>query len=111
MGKYPSPEALQRKTDELKRRNVEYEEVHNLPWLEPGLSLGRFTDRAAAEERLAALAERNVHTAKVVTLTPPAIGHVWRAEHADPALAAKLGALKAKALGAGFVPCTDAPAR
>jgi hypothetical protein len=110
MGKYASPEALQRKTDELKRRNVESEVLHNVPWLEPGLALGRFNDRAAAEAHLAALAERDVHTAKVLTLTPPAIGHVWRAEHADAALAAKLGALKAKALGAGFVACASADA-
>jgi hypothetical protein len=110
MGKYASPDALQRKTDELKRRNVESEVLHNVPWLEPGLALGRFNDRAAAEAHLAALAERDVHTAKVLTLTPPAIGHVWRAEHADTALAAKLGALKAKALGAGFVACASADA-
>jgi hypothetical protein len=108
MGKYASPEALQRKTDELKRRNVESEVLHNVPWLEPGLALGRFNDRAAAEAHLAALAERDVHTAKVLTLTPPAIGHVWRAEHADTALAAKLTALKVKALGAGFVACASA---
>jgi len=111
MGKYASPEALQRKTEELKRRNVEAEELRNVPWLEPGLALGRFSDRAAAEARLAALGERDVHTAKVLPLTPPATGHVWRAEHADAALAAKLGALKAKALGAGFVPCADAATR
>jgi hypothetical protein len=108
MGKYASPESLQRKTDELKRRNVEFEVLRNVPWLEPGLALGRFNDRAAAEARLAALAERDVHTAKVLTLTPPATGHVWRAEHADTTLAAKLTALKAKALGAGFAPCASA---
>ncbi|HEV8311852.1 MAG TPA: SPOR domain-containing protein [Burkholderiaceae bacterium] len=108
MGKYASPEALQRKTDELKRRNVESEVLHNVPWLEPGLALGRFNDRAAAEAHLAALAERDVHTAKVLTLAPPATGHVWRAERADTALAAKLTALKAKALGSGFAPCGSA---
>ena len=55
-----------------------------------------------------ALTERNVHTAKVLTLAPAATGHLWRAEHVDAALAAKLTALKTKALGAGFVPCASA---
>jgi hypothetical protein len=105
MGKYASAESLQRKTDELKRRNVDYEELHNVPWLEPGLALGRFADRADAEARLASLNERGVNTAKVLTLRPPASGTGLRAEHADAALAAKLQGLKSKALGAGFVPC------
>jgi len=105
MGKYASAESLQRKTEELKRRNVDYEELHNVPWLEPGLALGRFNDRAAAEARLASLDERGVHTAKVLALTPPASGAGWRAEHADALLAEKLRGLKSKALGAGFVPC------
>jgi hypothetical protein len=107
MGKYPSPEALQRKTEELKRRNVDYEVLRNVPWLEPGLALGRFSDRPAAEAKLATLADRDVHTAKVLALTPPATGHVWRAERADAELAAKLTAWKAKALGAGFAPCAS----
>jgi hypothetical protein len=105
MGKYPSTESLQRKTEELKRRGVDFEELHNVPWLEPGLALGRFSDRAAAEEKLASLGDRGVHTAKVLALTPPSVGTVWRAEHADAALATKLTAMKAKALGAGFAPC------
>ena len=48
MGKYPNREALTKKIDELKRRNVAYEEVANPPALAGGLSLGRFDDKSNA---------------------------------------------------------------
>lgn len=108
MGKYTA-DSLQKKADELKRLKVDFEELRSSPGLEPGFSLGRFADKAAADSRLASLADRGVHTAKVVTLTPPATGIVWRAPQADLALATRLGALKGKNLGAGFAPCA-APA-
>ena len=39
MGKYPTREALQKKIEELKRRNVRYDEVRSPPSLDGGLSL------------------------------------------------------------------------
>ena len=58
MGKYPNREALQKKVEELKRRNVEYDEVRSPPALDGGLSLGRFDDRAGAERRSRSSASR-----------------------------------------------------
>ena len=62
MGKYADKGTLAAKEEELKRRKVAFEEVANSPGLTPGLSLGRFGDKAAAERALAEFA-RNSHLA------------------------------------------------
>ncbi|HEY9066460.1 MAG TPA: hypothetical protein VIO33_15860 [Burkholderiaceae bacterium] len=105
MGKYPNREALAKKADELKRRNVAYEEVGNPPALAGGLSLGRFDDKAGAERALAQLGQQGIHTARVVEAIPAANVFMLRAASADAALAARLSALKSDALGAGFAEC------
>ncbi len=94
MGRYPDREALQRKQEELRRMKVEFEELRNAPEFQPGLSLGRFNDRAGADAALADLTQRNVRTAKVLTLTAPTTLQVLRVSRADEALASKLAALK-----------------
>lgn len=105
MGKYPSREALQKKIDELKRRNVRYDEVRNPPSLEGGLSLGRFDERASAERALAQFGQQGIQTARVVEITPAGATFLLRAAAADAALAARLSGLKAEALGKGFAEC------
>jgi hypothetical protein len=68
IGRLPDPDLMQRKQAELQRRGVSSEPVRGVPELEPGLSLGRFSDLAQAEETLRSLTQRGVRTARVVTL-------------------------------------------
>jgi len=106
MGRYPNRDAMKKKEEELARARVSFEELAGPADLEPGLSLGRFDDRDRADAALAQLAQRGIHTAKVVELAKPATLHMLRVEHADPELAAKVAGLKLEALGRGFVSCT-----
>lgn len=100
MGRYDEPEALARKRDELRRRGVAFEPVAAPAELAPGLSLGRFDNRAGADAALAALVARDVRTARVVGL-PPTLRTVLRAPRADAALRARLSG----AGDLGFRPC------
>ncbi len=106
MGKYPNREALQKKTDELKRLKISSEEVRNNPELEDGLALGRYDNRAAADKALAEVAQKGVRTARVATLSPAVLTHSLRVERADTTLQSRLSGLRAEALlGKAFGPC------
>jgi hypothetical protein len=107
MGKYPNRDTLSKKEEELDRRRFQYEEILDNPSLAPGLSLGRFDDRASATRALDHFAQQGVHTARVVELTPAITSHVLRFEKADPALAAQIAALKPMASGKGFAACAS----
>ena len=108
MGRYSDRELLSKKKEELARIKLPFEEVRNSPALEPGLSLGRFTDRNAADLALAQFGTRGVHSAKVVEITPVSTAHMLRVEKADATLSAQLTGLRADALGKGFQACTKA---
>jgi hypothetical protein len=105
MGKYPNPEARQKKEDELARIKVAFEALKNTPDYEPGLSLGRFDNRTGAEAALAQLTQRGVRSAKVVELNRPSTAQLLRITRADTDLATKLAALKADARALGFAAC------
>jgi len=105
MGKYPNREAQQKKEDELARIKVAFEALKNTPEHEPGLSLGRFDNRAGAEAALAQLTLRGVRRATVVELSKPSTAQLLRISRADGELAAKLAALKADARALGFAAC------
>lgn len=105
MGRYANREALTKKEDELKRRNAPYEEVREPPALAPGLSLGRFEQRAAATTALDRFAQQGIRSARVVELAPASTRNLLRVERADAALSTRLATLKADALGRGFVAC------
>ncbi|MBC7994803.1 MAG: hypothetical protein H7Z15_16350 [Rhizobacter sp.] len=110
MGKYPNREALQKKTDELKRLKISYEEVRNNPELEDGLALGRYDNRAAADKALAEVAQKGVRTARVAALAQPTVTHSLRVERADTTLQSRLSGLRAEALlGKAFGPCAARP--
>jgi len=109
MGRFADRDTLARKASELDRIRVGHEPVTQPPELAPGLSLGRFDDRAAADAALAHLVQRGVHTARVVQAQPPVTLHLLRVDPAEPALAGPLQALKLPA-GAGFRPCAGAGA-
>lgn len=105
MGRYANREALTKKEDELKRRSAPYEEVREPPALAPGLSLGRFEQRAAATAALEQFAQQGIRSARVVELAPASTRSLLRIERADAALSTRLATLKAEALGRGFTAC------
>ena len=105
MGKYSGPEAMVRKEEELRRRNVPYVEINSPSALDPGLSLGQFNDRANAVKALSDFTRQGIHTARVVEVTAPVSAQMLRVDQAEAALASQLGALKANVLGKGFTQC------
>jgi hypothetical protein len=109
MGKFADRAALGKRVDELKRLNIEATELRSSPALEPGLSLGRFDDRANADKALEQLARRGVRTAKVVEISPPGSAHLLRVDKADTALVTQVLALQNDALGKGFALCAKPP--
>jgi hypothetical protein len=104
MGRYASREVLQRKEQELAQIQVAFDEVSSPGHLEPGLSLGRFTDRNAATAALAKVAQLGVQ-ARVVELPSNRTQHMLRVEHAEPDQVRKLVALKLGAQTKGFSAC------
>lgn len=93
MGKYATPESVERKKAELRQRGVSFESVGN-PALEPGLSLGGFASPEAARQHLDALAARGVRTATVVQERAQRQGHALRLTAVDEALQARLQPLR-----------------
>ena len=109
MGRFTSRDAQTKKEDELNRRQLAYEEIRDNPALAPGLSLGRFDQRAAANATLAQLMQQGVRTARVVELAAASNQQVLRVAKADAALSARLVAMKFDALGKGFAACAKPP--
>lgn len=106
MGRYLSREAQQKKEQELTRLKVPYEEVTSPPTLVPGLSLGSFSSREAADEALLRLGERGIHTGRVQEMAKASVQYTLRVARADEELSAKVSALHAQVLGGrGFAAC------
>ena len=105
MGRFAERDALAKKEDELKRRNLPYDVLRDDTALAPGLVLGRFEARPAAAQALDRLTQLGVRTARVVELAPAAGRTVLRVTGADAALAERLGAIRVDALGRGFTAC------
>ena len=110
MGRYADRETLQRKLDELKRMKLDAEELRGKPELQPGLNLGRFDQRAAADAALANMAHRGVRSARVLTLRQAQSQTVLRLAAIDAATQARLAGLVMPS-GPGFVACDQTPAR
>jgi hypothetical protein len=110
MGRFTTREAVTRKIEELDRLKVPFLEVTSPPDLAPGVSLGRFEDRAAAEKALAEFTQRGVRTARVVELSPRGSAVMLRVARADLSAQGKLVALRDAALqGRSFASCTTEP--
>jgi hypothetical protein len=93
MGKYAGVEQVARKRAELRQRGVSFEAPVN-PDLEPGLSLGSHPTETAAENQLAALAERGVRTARVLQERPEQRGQRLQLPAVDENLRPRLEELK-----------------
>lgn len=94
MGKYGGVEQVARKKAELRQLGVSFEPLANEA-LEPGLSLGGFSSQAAAEQQMAALAERGVRTARVVQERPEQRGQRLTLPAVDETLRPKADELRA----------------
>ena len=104
MGRYADHDLLQRKQDQLKRMKLDAEELRGVPELQPGLSLGRFDSKPAADAALARMVQRGVRTARTVTLRPTQELIRLRVPVADAATRARLAGLRLPS-GPGFVAC------
>lgn len=105
LGKFPDEAALAKRRDELRRAQIPFDELRSASDLQPGLSFGRYENRAAADAALEDVRNRGVKAARVVTMTPAATVTMLRVERADPALATRLTQLALPPLGTGFKPC------
>ena len=105
MGRYADQATLERKQAQLQRLKVEAKPMVNWPELQPGLVLGRFDDKAAADEALAGLSKRGVRTSRVVTLSPSVTLATLRVPAADAPLREQLAAVKLPIAGMAFGPC------
>jgi len=108
IAKFPDRKALLKRQEELRRQGIEVTEVRGLPEWEPGLSVGKFADRALAEKARDSFAQRGLRGLKVVELLAPVAQNWIRAELADANAQAQLLAVKSPALGAGFGACGKA---
>ncbi len=93
MGKYPNAQALAAKRSELSQLNLKFEPLNNAA-LEPGLSLGGFPSKDAAEATLATLSKRGVRTAKVVQEREDVKSWILKLAAVDDALRPKVEDLK-----------------
>lgn len=109
MGRYTDRELLLRKQEQLKRLKLPADELRDNAALQPGLSLGRFDNKPAADAALARMVQRGVRTARVVTLRPAQSQTLLRMPAADATLRARLAGLKMPS-GPGFVDCVAEPA-
>ena len=94
IGRFADSQTWQEKADELKRLDIGFERVNTPTALAPGLSLGHYPTAAEAARRLDDLGRHGVHTARVVTLTPPVVSRHLQVRATDPAWRHATGALR-----------------
>ena len=99
MGRFADREQVRRKSLELQRLSLPFEEVLDVPELSPGLLLGSFDNDAEAQARLAQLRARGVRTARVLPQSAPGAEHRLRVDRLAPEQRARLQALAASAAG------------
>ncbi|HEY0201251.1 MAG TPA: SPOR domain-containing protein [Burkholderiaceae bacterium] len=104
MGRYADAEALAKKRAELRARQVSFEPLGN-PALEPGLSLGGYTNQKDAEQALAALTQRGVRTARVVQERGELQGFALHLPAVDAALRQRLDTLRPALVGKPLRSC------
>ncbi len=113
MGRFASSDAQLKKEEELKRLRLTFEELKPSPELPadltPGLSLGRFSVRDAADAALVRFSQGGVRSARVVELQKPSTTVLLRVAKAEPVLAARLKNLKPEAVGKPFGNCASLP--
>lgn len=104
MGKYAGADQVAHKRAELRQLGVTFEDPAS-PALQPGLSLGAFATEAAAQQQLAVLTARGVHTARVVQERPEKHGQRLLLPAVDDKLRPRLGDLKTALATQPLRPC------
>jgi hypothetical protein len=104
MGKYAGVESVSRKKAELRQMGISFEPLSN-PALEPGLSLGGFASQKDATAQMEVLAQRGVHTAKVVQERPEVRGQLLKLPAVDDLVRGRLDDLKPVLAGKPLRPC------
>ena len=104
MGRYAGADSINKKKAELRQLGVSFESLAN-PSLEPGLSLGGFTNQAEATRQLEELSRRGVRTAHVVEERPEVRGQFLRLPAVDESLRPRLEELKTLLGGKSMRPC------
>lgn len=109
LGPFDSRDALQKKREEVARTKLPFETldliVNGGSTQRPGLALGRYDTRGAAESALATFAQRGVRTARVSLLRAAGVEGRLRIEGATPAQVEQLRGLSTGPLASGFAPC------
>lgn len=106
MGKYTDAAALDKKRSELAALKIAAEQVQASA-LAPGLSLGGFGSKQAADTALAAMSSRGVRTARVVQERASSTGFELRLPAASRALDAPLEHIKPQLAGAQLHRCPE----
>jgi hypothetical protein len=104
MGKYGGADSVSRKKAELRQMGISFEPLSNAA-LEPGLSLGGFASQQDATAQMEVLAQRGVHTAKVVQERPEIRGQLLKLPGVDDLVRARLDDLKPVLAGKPLRPC------
>jgi hypothetical protein len=104
MGKYAGADSVSRKKAELRQMGISFEPLSNAA-LEPGLSLGGFASQQDATAQMEVLAQRGVHTAKVVQERPEIRGQLLKLPGVDDLVRARLDDLKPVLAGKPLRPC------
>jgi len=89
MGPYPNADMLAKKRGELEALKLPMETPDN-PALQPGISLGGFDSKPAADAALQQLSGRGIHTARVVQERVPGKAYQLRLPALTPAWKARL---------------------
>lgn len=107
LGPFPDTQARQRRTDELRRERITFEDIREVPELGDGLALGRFDNRAAAERLLAEVTGKGLRGARLAQYSAPVVSHTLRVADVTPLLQVQLMQLDVPGLaGKSFAPCT-----
>lgn len=105
MGKFPSPEALEKKRGEIAALNLKMEPLSN-PSLEPGLSLGSFETEETAQAGLERMSQRGIRTARVVKERAEGHADVLKVPAATEAIKSRLSEVKAAWGGRALKACS-----
>jgi hypothetical protein len=107
MGPYNNRAFLQRKSEELRKQSVAFEEVDSSSPFAPGFTFGRYGRYDDALEALRRLQAQKVRPVRVVQLASPSVSYTVRLPKADAAAQAAAAQLKNSFDGKGFGACRD----
>ncbi|KDB54405.1 putative signal peptide protein [Sphaerotilus natans subsp. natans DSM 6575] len=106
VGPYKSREIMARRADQLRQLEIAFEEARDLPdEYIPGFVFGRYGVEADARALQTRLTSQKIRYVRVVPLVRPTVSHTVRIPKADPAMRARLAALKPRLSGNAFEPC------